>query len=326
MRRRDFIGIAGGAAIWPHAARTQQKATPVIGFLSSRSAEESAPFVAAFRDGLREAGFDGQGVVIEYRWAENDYDRLPTMAAELVARNVEAIIAAGGTISAFAAKAATSTIPIVFTSAGNPVEIGLIASLNRPGGNLTGIDATLTTQLDAKRLELLHELVRGEGAVGALVNPNRPDAAGQTAQIETAGQSLGLRLSFLKASSERELEMAFAELARQQLKALMIGADPLFISNRDQIVALAARHAIPTIYGWRDFVLAGGLISYGASLIGAYRQAGGYAGRILKGAKPPELPVEQPTKYELVVNLNTAKALGLTVPQSLLARADEVIE
>ena len=323
--RRRLLALISAAALWPTPAAAQQP--PVIGFLSSRSAEESAPFVAAFRDGLRDAGFvEGHGVAVEYRWAENQYDRLPGMAAELVARNVAVIIAAGGTVSAFAAKAATSTIPIVFTSAGNPVEIGLIASLSRPGGNLTGIDATLTTELDAKRLELLRELLTDDRPVGVLVNPNRPQVGSQISQIEVAGYSLGLRLSILKTASDGDLEPAFAELVRQRLGGLMIGADPLFISVRDQLISLAARHALPTIYGWRDFVTSGGLISYGASLAAAYRQTGAYAGRILKGAKPADLPVEQPTKFELVVNLNTAKTLGLTVPASILARADEVIE
>jgi putative tryptophan/tyrosine transport system substrate-binding protein len=327
MQRRTFFALLSGAAVWPVNVHSQQKPMPTIGFLSSRSAGESEPFVAAFRAGLLDAGFaEGRDANIEYRWADNQYERLPDMAAELVRMHPAVIVAAGGTVSAFAAKAASSTVPIVFTSAGNPVEIGLVASLGRPGGNLTGVDSTLTAELDAKRLELLHELVRGEGAVGVLVNPNRPDAAGQAAQIETAAHTLGLRPSFLKASSERELEVAFAELSRQQLKALMIGADPLFISRREQIIALAGRYAIPTIYGWRDFVISGGLISYGASLAGAYRQAGVYSGHILKGAKPADLPVRRPTKFELVINLTTAKALGLTVPQSLLARADEVID
>src|SRR5215212_6185356 len=269
--RRRLLALVSATALWPTPAAAQQP--PVIGFLSSRSAEESAPFVAAFRDGLRDAGFvEGHGVAVEYRWAENQYDRLPGMAAELVARNVAVIIAAGGTVSAFAAKAATSTIPIVFTSAGNPVEIGLIASLSRPGGNLTGIDATLTTELDAKRLELLRELLADHRPVGVLVNPNRPQVGSQISQIEVAGYSLGLRLSILKTASDGDLEPAFAELVRQRLGGLMIGADPLFISVRDQLISLAARHALPTIYGWRDFVTSGGLISYGASLAAAYRQ------------------------------------------------------
>lgn len=325
MRRREFVAGFATATAWWISARAQQ--APIIGFLSSRSAGESEPFVAAFHGGLQEGGFfDGRNLTVEYRWAENQYDRLPEMAAELVGRHVAVIVAAGGTVSAFAAKAATSTIPIVFTSAGNPVEIGLISSLSRPGGNMTGSDATLTSELDAKRLQLLHDLLSGNRAIGVMVNPKRPDAAGQVAQIDAAGQALGLQLKFLHTSSEADFDSAFAELVRQRLNGLMIGADPLFVSRRDQIIALAARHSVPTIYGWRDFVVSGGLISYGANLAGAYHQAGAYAARILRGAKPADLPVERPTKFELVVNLKTAKALGLPIPLSVLARADEVIE
>jgi putative tryptophan/tyrosine transport system substrate-binding protein len=325
VNRRQALALLGILlTVAPQAGAQQLR---VVGFLSSRSADESAPFVAAFREGLQQAGFlEGRNLRIEYRWAENRYDRLPAMAAELVGHNVAVIVAAGGTVSAFAAKDATSTVPIVFTSAGNPVEIGLVASLNRPGGNLTGVDATLTTELDAKRLELLRDLLAGSRAVGALVNPNRPHADSQVNQIEAAAHTLGMRVTVLKASSEAELDTAIAELVRQRLGGLMIGADPLFISQREQIIALAAKHLIPTIYGWRDFVASGGLMSYGANLAGAYRQAGAYTGRILNGAKPADLPVEQPIKFELVLNLKTARALGLNVPPSILARADEVIE
>jgi putative tryptophan/tyrosine transport system substrate-binding protein len=325
VKRRELLAGFCGAAAWPLAGHAQQ--LPVIGFLSSRSSDESAPLVAAFREGLKEGGFvEGQTALIEYRWAENEYDRLPALAADLVRRQVSVIVAAGGPISAFTAKAATPAIPVVFTSVGNPVEIGLVAGLGRPGGNVTGIDATMTAELDAKRLELLHELLPALAVIGILVNPNRPDAVTQVKDIEAAARTLGLQVIIMSAGTEGDVDAAFMALVQQRLGALLISADPFFVSRRGQLVALAARHAIPTIYQWRDFVAVGGLISYGASLASAYRQAGIYTGRILKGTKPADLPIERPTKFELAVNLNTAKALGLTVPQSILLRADELIE
>jgi putative ABC transport system substrate-binding protein len=325
MNRRQVLGLAGILLILPLTAAAQQM--PVIGFLSSRSSGDSAPFVAAFRDGLQQVGFrEAENVLIEFHWADNHYDRLPGMAAEFVRRPVAVIVAAGGTPSAFAARNASSTIPVVFTSAGNAVEIGLVASLGRPGGNLTGTDATLTTELDAKRLQLLRELLQGNRPVAALVNSNRPHLDSQIGQIESAGRALGMQLAILKVGSDGELDTAFADLAGRQVGGLIIGGDPLFISLRERLIELAAKHRIATIYGWRDFVVSGGLISYGANLSDAYRQAGVYAGRILKGEKPADLPVIQPTRFELVLNLKTARALGLTIPPAILARTDEVIE
>ena len=325
MKRRTFLVLVGAAGAWPLGAPAQ-KPIPVIGFLSSRAAAESAHLVAGFREGLREGGYiEGETVAIEYRWANNQYDRLPVLAAELVGRSVAVIVAAGGPPSALAAKTATAVIPIVFTSVGNPVEIGLVASLGRPGGNVTGSDSTLSAELDAKRLELLHELLPATGSVGVLLYANRVNSTA-TAELETAARTLKLRLVMLSAHDAESLDGSFAALLEQGLGALLVSADPFFDSRREQVVNLAARHAVPAIYQWREFAAAGGLMSYGASLPGAYHQAGLYAGRILKGAKPAELPVQRPTKFELVINLKTAKALGITVPPTLLARADEVIE
>lgn len=325
MKRREFFAVFGGAAAWPLAAHAQQP--PVIGFLSSRSAGESAPVVAGFRQGLSEAGYvEGRNVAIEYRWAENQYDRLPAFAAELVRRPVAVIVAAGGHASAVAAKAATRTIPIVFTSVGNPVESGLVASLNHPGGNVTGMDATLTAELDSKRLQLLKELVPAASIIGVLVNPNRPLYELQVEGIKATARILGQQVIIARAGRERDLDAAFTALDQQRAGALLVAADPFFSSRREQIITLAARYAVPASYQWRDFAVAGGLMSYGASLAGAYRQAGIYTGRILKGENPADLPVAQPTKFELVVNLKTAQGLGLTVPPAILARADEVIE
>jgi len=324
MRRRDLIILLAGAmGGWPSAVRAQQKAMPVIGFLGSTSPDPYAPFVAAFRQGLSEAGYvEGQNVVLEYRWAEARYDRLPALAADLVGRKVEVIAALGGTPSALAAKSATSTIPIVF-SVGDPVERGLVASLARPGGNLTGVSSL---DLTPKRLELLSELVPRANLIALLVNPSNATAKRVVQDAEEAARTKGVQLRILKASTESEINTAFATLVELHAGALILPSDPYLNSRREQVVALAARHAVPAIYDWREYPAAGGLISYGMSLPAAYRLVGVYAGKILKGAKPADLPVQQPTTFELVVNLNTARALGLTVPQLLLATADEVIE
>ena len=282
--------------------------------------------MAAFRQGLSETGYvEGQNVAIEYRWAEGRYDRLPALAADLVGRKVDVIVTSGGDPAALAAKNATSTIPIVFTVGGDPVAAGLVASLARPGGNLTGV-SILAVELMPKRLELLSELVPQARVIALLVNPNNPNAERIMRDVQEAARAKGVQLHILKAGTESEIDAAFASLVQLQAGALVVGADPFFNSRREQLVALAARHAVPAIYEWREFAAAGGLISYGASLTAAYRQVGIYAGKILKGAKPADLPVQQPTTFELVVNLKTAKALGLTVPPSILARADEVIE
>jgi putative ABC transport system substrate-binding protein len=327
MRRRTFITLVGGALAWPLSARAQQKAMPVIGFLSSRSPVESGPLVDAFRQGLGGTGYvDGQDAIVEYRWAENKYDRLPSLAAELVHRGVTVIVAAGGAPSALAAKASTTTIPIVFTSVGDPVELGVVASLNRPGGNITGSDSTLTAELDAKRLQLLRELVPSGTLIAALINPDRPRSELQVNDIKQSARSLGQQLIIVSAGNENDLDAVFARLKQQQIGAMLVGTDPFFSSRREQLIALAASYAVPASYQWRDFVVAGGLMSYGSSLADSYRQAGVYTGRILKGEKPADLPVMRPTKLQLVLNLRTAKALGLTVPQLLLAQADEVIE
>jgi putative ABC transport system substrate-binding protein len=306
------------------AVRAQQKAMPVIGYLHYGSPGPFAPFVAAFRHGLAESGYDeGQNVAIEYRWAEGRYDLLPALATDLVGHKV-GVIAAFGPPSARAAKRATSTIPIAFGS-GDPVGEGLVASLAHPGGNLTGV-SLLTVELMAKRLELLSELVPQTAMIALLVNPNSPNAEPMTRDVQEAAGARGLRVPVLKAGTESEIDAAFANLVQLQAGGLVVGTDPFFNTRREQFVVLAARYAVPAIYEWREFAGAGGLVSYGSSLTAVYRQIGIYTGKILRGAKPADLPVEQPTRFELVVNLSTAKALGLTVPPSILARADEVIE
>ena len=325
MNRRELLLLLGGAATAPDALRAQQKAMPVLGYLSVNSPGLSAPLLAAFGQGLSEGGYvEGQNLIIEYRWAEGRYDRLPALAADLVARKVDVIAATGG--SARAAKNATSTIPIVFTGRGDPVGNGLIASLSRPGGNVTGV-TYMTPELMPKWVELLSELAPQSGVIALLVNPaDAPSAEDTIREVQHAADAKGRQLHILKAGTESEIDAAFTTLAHLQIGALVIGGDTFFSSQDDRLAALAARHAIAAIYEWREFATAGGLISYGPSVTGTYRRAGIYTGKILNGAKPGDLPVEQPTTFELVVNLKTAKALGLTIPPSVLARADEVIE
>ena len=328
MIRREFISLLGGAAVsWPLAARAQQPAMPVVGFLSARSARDSALLLPAFHQGLKEAGYvEGENVAIEYRWADDHYDRLPAMAADLVRHKV-AVIVAAVSASALAAKAATSTIPIVFTIGGDPVRLGLVAGLKRPGGNATGV-SLLTVELLPKRLELLREVIPNVTAIGVFVNPASPTIDIQLREIQDAAHSLGLQLHVVNATSERDFDRAFATFVQLQAGGLVLGSEPLF-SGRGHSVrlgALAARHALPAIAEVREFVAAGGLMSYGISFAAGYRLAGVYVGRILKGEKPADLPVQQSTKVELVINLKASKALGLTFPLSLLGRADEVIE
>ena len=325
MRRREFIALLGGSATWSLAARAEQP-VPVIGFLSARSSEVSEPSLAAFRKSLKEEGFfEGQNVTIEYRWAKGDYDRLPALAAELVSRQVAVLLGVGGDASAHAVKAATSTIPVVFAMGDDPVAAGMVASLNRPGGNVTGV-SVLTSQIGAKRLGLLRELLPRPVVIGLLSNPNSPTAATQVQELDEAARTIGQKLAISKASNDAELDVAFALLVQQGIGGLLVAADPYFDTQRARIIAFASNNRLPSIYHLREYALAGGLLSYGVSLTEAYRLVGIYAARILKGAKPADLPVQQVAKFELVINLKTAKAIGFEFPPTFSARADEVIE
>ena len=327
IRRREFITLLGGAAtVWPVGARAQQATVPVIGFMSARSPEDSVHLLPAFRRGLAEGGFvEGQNVTIEFRWARGQYDRLPEMAADLVNRRVNVLTAVGGDPSPHVAKRATSAIPIVFGMGGDPVSDGLVESFNRPGGNLTGV-TLMTNLMEPKRLSLLQEVVPGVKLVGALLNPNFPPAARQLQELEEAARTISQQLFISKASNDAELDVAFASLFQQQVDALLVAGDPYFDTRRDRIIAFAAQNRLPAIYQFREYAVAGGLLSYGVSLTEAYRQYGVYAARILKGSKPADLPVHQVVKFELVINLKTAKALGFEFPPTFSARADEVIE
>jgi putative tryptophan/tyrosine transport system substrate-binding protein len=327
MKRRDFLTLIGSAAAWPLAARAQQAVMPVIGFLNTASPDLDSyvRYLSAFRLGLKETGYiEGQNVAIEYRWAEGRYDRLPALAADLVRRRV-AVIYASAPPSIVAAKAATSVIPIVFQMGADPIGLGLVSSLNRPGGNITGV-SHLVYQLEPKRLELLHEVAPSVGVMAALLNPDNPESETQSRDLREGARKLGLQLHVLNANSDADLESAFATLLRLRAGALTVGADPFLFTRCDKLVALTARHALPAIYEVREFAAAGGLMSYGTNIADAYRLAGVYTGRILKGAKPTDLPVVQSAKFELVINLKTANTLGLTVPQTLLVSADDVIE
>ena len=325
MRRREFITLLGSAGAWPLRARAQQPAMPVIGVLVSRGAGDDPHLLTAFRQGLNDVGYvEGQNATTEYRFAEGQYDRLPALAADLVRRQVS-VIAALGTPAAPAAKAATTSIPIVFTVGVDPVEVGLVAALSRPGGNLTGVTG-LGVELGPKRLELLHELIPRATVIAALLNPSTTAAETQSRDLQASARTLGLDLHVLNAGGERDFDAVFANLMQLRAGGLVISNDPFFISRSEQLAALALRHAVPTIYQFRAFAAAGGLMSYGSNLTDLYRLAGVYTGRVLKGEKPADLPVQQSTKVELIINLKTARALGLTVPISLLGRADEVIE
>ena len=324
MKRREFIATLAGAAVWPLAANAQQ-AMPLIGFLSSRSPGESAGVVAAFREGLRETGFvEGQNLAIAFRWAEGHYDRLPVLAAELIALRVAALYSAGGPPAALAAKAATSTVPIVFSSVNDPVTLGLVTSLNRPGGNITGM--SLFNDLWIKNVELLKEMVPNASVMAYLVNPSSPAIEVYLKGVAEAAKALGIEIHVLKASAESEIDEAFVSLASLRVGGVLVPNEPFLDSQRERITMLAARYGVPALYNLRECVIAGGLASYGASLPELYRRSAVYAGRILKGEKPADLPVQLPTKFEFLINLKAAKALGITIPPLLLARADEVIE
>ena len=325
MRRREFIAGLGSAAASPVVARAQQLATPVIGYLGTTTPEQDSHFVTAFRRGLGELGFvEGRNVAIEFRWAQGQYERLPELAADLVSRKVNVIAAVSGP-AALAAKGATATIPFVFATGLDVIKAGIVASFNRPDGNATGV-YLFTRALQAKKLELLAQLAPNAATIAVLANPNSPIVETQVKELQEAARLLGRRLIVLNASSEKEIDAAFAALVQQRANGLIVSADPFFNGQRAQLVALAARSVIPAIYEWREFTIAGGLVSYGTSVTDAYRQAGNYTGRILKGEKPADLPVVQPTKFEFVINLRTAKALGIDVPPKLLALTDEVIE
>jgi putative tryptophan/tyrosine transport system substrate-binding protein len=326
MRRREFIAGLGGSAAWPLTARAQQPALPVIGFLSGYAAGPTAPYVAAFNRGLGEIGFVAErNVTVEFRWAEYHYERLPALAADLVHRNVAAIFAIGAVNTTLAAKAATTTIPIVFTLGSDPVELGIVASLNRPGGNLTGM-SVLATKLIPKRLEILRELVPGVSAIGLLTNPNNPNSAGSVQELQALAKAGGITLQIVPVTSEGDFEAAFATFDRLKVGAFLNTSDAVFTTRYERMIELAARYHLPTVYNIREHTEAGGLMNYGFEIADAVRQAAIYVGRILKGEKPAELPVQQSTKVELVLNLKAAKALGITFPLALLARADEVIE
>jgi putative ABC transport system substrate-binding protein len=327
MRRREFITLLGGAVVaCPLAARAQQPAIPVVGFMSARSPEDSMRVLEAFHKGLEEGSFvDGRNVTIEYRWARGDYGRLPALAAELVQLRVNVLVGVGGDASARAAKAATSTIPVVFNMGGDPIKAGLVEAFNRPGGNVTG-SVILTEAMEAKRLGLLHEIVPGVALFGAILNPNYPAAADQLPDIEDAASKIGRRVFVAKASNDAGLDAAFAAVLRERVGALLVASDPYFDTRRGQFIAFAAQNRLPAIYQFREYAVEGGLISYGPSITDAYRQVGIYTARILKGVKPADLPVMQPTKFDFVVNLKTAKALGMEIPPNVSARADEVIE
>jgi ABC-type uncharacterized transport system substrate-binding protein len=326
MRRREFITLLSSAAAWPLAVGAQQLALPVVGFLGTTTPDDFADRVAAFSEGLKEVGYiEGQNVAIEYRWPEGNYDRLAALAADLVRRQVAVIAAVGGEPSPLAAKAATATIPIVFSIGGDPVRLGLVASLNRPGGNITGVNF-FQSELGAKRLGLLHELLPKASAIGMLVNPTFADAETYIRDVKEAALPLGLQIHVVRARTADDFDTAFASLAQQKVDALLLANDAFFLSERRKLITLAARYAIAAVYFWREFAVDGGLMSYSPSLAQAYRQVGIYTGKILNGAKPADLPVVQPTKFEFVINLKTAKTLGLTFPPGLLAIADEVIE
>jgi putative tryptophan/tyrosine transport system substrate-binding protein len=327
MGRREFVALLGGAAAWPLAARAQQPAIPVVGFMSARTPEDSVRELEAFQRGLGEEGsvIEGRNVTIEYRWARGDYGRLPAFAAELVQRRVNVLVGTGGDASARAAKAATATIPIVFAIGGDPVKAGLVESFNRPGANVTGV-TILTNQMEPKRLGLLRDLAPGISVIGVLINPNLPPTVLQSQDLEEAARASGQQIVVAKASSDEELEVAFASLVRDSVGALLVAADPYFDTRRGRIIAFAAENRLPTIYQFREYAVEGGLLSYGPSITDAYRQIGVYTARILMGVKPADLPVLQQTKFELVINLKTARALGVRISDNLLSLADEVIE